>query len=83
MLRLRTRIPETNSLSIEIWDYDLFCDELIGKTVISLTERILFPNYMKMNTKPVEDKPLYDDSSNFERGRLKYILEIFPCFKRP
>jgi len=36
-----------------------------------------------MKTKPVEDKPIYDDSSTFEKGRLKYILEVFPCNKRP
>lgn len=34
---------------------------------------------MSINTKPVEEKPIFDDISSIEKGRIRYILEVFKC----
>jgi len=34
---------------------------------------------MDINTKPVEEIPIFDDVSVIEKGRVRYILEVFPC----
>ena len=43
---------------MEVWDYDFLCDELVGRTQMSLTERLLSRTYMSILTKPVEERPL-------------------------
>jgi len=58
MFRFRCKIPQTNTLTIEVWDKDFFCDELIGRMNISLTERILSKSYMAIKVKPVEERPI-------------------------
>jgi len=72
------KIPETNTLTIELWDKDFICDELIGHCQINLTERILSKSYMSIKTKPVEEMPLYDGVSIFPQGHIRYILDIVP-----
>lgn len=71
MFRFICKIPEVNTLTIQVWDHDFFCDELIGYTQISLVERILSKSYMTIRTKPVEERPLHDDMTMHEKGRLR------------
>lgn len=77
MVRFRARVPEESTLTVQVYDKDFFCDELIGSFTINIVDRALSPNYMKIKHKPVEEKELYDGFSSLPRGRVRYIFEMF------
>jgi len=52
-------------LEIEAYDYDdLFGDDLIGKTVIDLDDRLYCPEWRTIDNKPVEYRELYHPSTS-------------------
>lgn len=77
MVRFRARIPEQNTLTVQVWDKDFICDEMIGQFSINMLDRALSANYMSIKHKPVEDRELYDDISSQPKGRVRYIFEMF------
>jgi len=58
MIRFRAKIPEQSTLTVQVWDKDFLCDEIIGEFSINLLDRALSSNFMKIKHKPVEDREL-------------------------
>lgn len=64
-LEFNSLFPGSPPLEIELWDYDdLFGDDLIGRTVIDMDERMFQPNWRTIQHKPIEYRELYHQSSS-------------------
>lgn len=58
MIRFTAKIPEQAMITVQVWDKDFFCDELIGQFQINMLDRALSTNFMQIKHKPVEDRDL-------------------------
>lgn len=70
-------IPEEDCLRIEVWDRDLFRDEIIGSTSIDLSDRYFSERWLSLQNKPIEQRSLFNDWSQLEQGKIQLFLEIY------
>jgi len=71
MFEITAKFPGAPPLEIEAWDYDdLFGDDLIGKTIMDLDDRLYCPEWRTIAQKPIEYRELYHPSASLAQGTV-------------
>lgn len=77
MFEFKIKLPGTQPIEIEAWDYDmLFGDDLIGKSILRLDERFFSPDWYNLKNKPIEHRELHHPSTNAPQGYVVSWLDI-------
>lgn len=70
-------LPGHSDLTVEVWDHNVMGrDEMIGRTVIDLENRIFCPSWTRMDPKPVEHRTLWSPSSSCPQGKVELFVEV-------
>ena len=88
LFELNAELPGASQLELEVWDHDDFTpDEMIGKTVIDLEDRLFHKGWGKLGKdhekagkegplKPLETRALWSNGSSNPQGRLQLWVEL-------
>lgn len=77
MFELKTLLPGTSELHVQVWDYDDYTrDDLIGETVIDLENRYFSKKWRKLKHVPIERRQLVHPLSVVGRGFITLWVEI-------
>ena len=72
-------LPGESRLHIEVWDYQLLQENLLGATVVDLEDRLFSPSWQKLQTDellPREVRPLRNPGNDNSQGFLTVKVEI-------
>ena len=84
---ITTHLPGPSRLELTMWDYDMITfDDMIGKTVIDLEDRVFEKRWSKLGQefqtddrlapKPVEERTLWNPTSTTSQGTMRMWVDI-------
>eukprot|EP01084_Bolivina_argentea_P209778 357250_1 len=69
-------IPGTETVDIEVWNWNGIGDNLIGRTTINIEDRWYCEDWRELECKPIETRTLWNDKCHAPQGQLLMWMEM-------
>ncbi|KAL4431869.1 hypothetical protein ABPG74_012681 [Tetrahymena malaccensis] len=72
------KLPGSAVLEVQIWNDVIGSDEMIGKTVIDMENRLFTGKWLQYQRKPFENRNIFPEDEAVSKGNLEMWVELIP-----